>query len=114
MRLGAPGRVFERLLMGVTPAVVASRRAIALRRAFSGPQTRQNAPSRQLPPSAATPSRLCVPPPHPHAPSACTGTNFCLRCAPLADCGFFPSWTITEDYALGMILKAKVRGAPWA
>ncbi|GBF97993.1 six-hairpin glycosidase [Raphidocelis subcapitata] len=38
---------------------------------------------------------------------ACTGTNFCLRCAPLADCGFFPSWTITEDYALGMILKAK-------
>jgi cellulose synthase/poly-beta-1,6-N-acetylglucosamine synthase-like glycosyltransferase len=40
---------------------------------------------------------------------ACTGTNFCLRCAPLADCGFFPTWTITEDYALGMILKAKVR-----
>ncbi|KIZ03555.1 hypothetical protein MNEG_4408 [Monoraphidium neglectum] len=38
---------------------------------------------------------------------ACTGTNFCLRCAPLADCGFFPTWTITEDYALGMILKAK-------
>jgi endoglucanase len=42
---------------------------------------------------------------------ACTGTNFCLRCAPLADCGFFPTWTITEDYALGMILKAKVGGA---
>ena len=40
---------------------------------------------------------------------ACTGTNFCLRCAPLADCGWFPSWTITEDYALGMILKAKAR-----
>jgi cellulose synthase/poly-beta-1,6-N-acetylglucosamine synthase-like glycosyltransferase len=42
---------------------------------------------------------------------ACTGTNFCIRCAPLADCGFFPTWTITEDYALGMILKAKVRQA---
>lgn len=38
---------------------------------------------------------------------ACTGTNFCLRCYPLADCGWFPSFTITEDYALGMMLKAK-------
>jgi cellulose synthase/poly-beta-1,6-N-acetylglucosamine synthase-like glycosyltransferase len=38
---------------------------------------------------------------------ACTGTNFCLRCFPLADCGWFPSFTITEDYALGMMLKAK-------
>lgn len=38
---------------------------------------------------------------------ACTGTNFCLRCYPLADCGWFPFFTITEDYALGMMLKAK-------
>ena len=38
---------------------------------------------------------------------ACTGTNFCLRCYPLADCGWFPTFTITEDYALGMMLKAK-------
>lgn len=38
---------------------------------------------------------------------ACTGTNFCLRCYPLADCGWFPVFTITEDYALGMMLKAK-------
>eukprot|EP00878_Enallax_costatus_P000276 GHUV01000347.1.p1 GENE.GHUV01000347.1~~GHUV01000347.1.p1 ORF type:complete len:1266 (+),score=343.56 GHUV01000347.1:286-4083(+) len=38
---------------------------------------------------------------------ACTGTNFCMRCFPLADCGWFPTFTITEDYALGMILKAK-------
>jgi cellulose synthase/poly-beta-1,6-N-acetylglucosamine synthase-like glycosyltransferase len=38
---------------------------------------------------------------------ACTGTNFCLRCFPLADCGWFPTFTITEDYALGMMLKAK-------
>jgi hypothetical protein len=27
---------------------------------------------------------------------ACTGTNFCLRCYPLADCGWFPTFTITE------------------
>lgn len=38
---------------------------------------------------------------------ACTGTNFCIRCFPLADCGWFPTFTITEDYALGMILKRK-------
>ena len=38
---------------------------------------------------------------------ACTGTNFCIRCYPLSDCGWFPSFTITEDYALGMMLKAR-------
>jgi cellulose synthase/poly-beta-1,6-N-acetylglucosamine synthase-like glycosyltransferase len=38
---------------------------------------------------------------------ACTGTNFCIRCYPLSDCGWFPTFTITEDYMLGMILKAK-------
>lgn len=36
-----------------------------------------------------------------------TGTNFCLRSFPLADCGWFPTFTITEDYALGMLLKAR-------
>jgi hypothetical protein len=38
---------------------------------------------------------------------ACTGTNFCLRCNALADCGWFPTFSITEDYTLGMMLKAK-------
>ena len=38
---------------------------------------------------------------------ACTGTNFCIRAAPLADCGWFPTFTITEDYYLGMVLKKK-------
>ncbi|KAG1672206.1 hypothetical protein FOA52_002907 [Chlamydomonas sp. UWO 241] len=38
---------------------------------------------------------------------ACTGTNFMIRARALAHCGFFPTYTITEDYALGMELKAK-------
>lgn len=38
---------------------------------------------------------------------ACTGTNFCLRVHPLAECGWFPDYSITEDYTLGMELKAK-------
>ena len=38
---------------------------------------------------------------------ACTGTNFCIRAEPLRDCGFFPTYTITEDYALGMELKKR-------
>ncbi|KAL6757888.1 nucleotide-diphospho-sugar transferase [Haematococcus lacustris] len=36
---------------------------------------------------------------------ACTGTNFCIRTRALAHCGWFPEYTITEDYALGMELK---------
>jgi hypothetical protein len=36
-----------------------------------------------------------------------TGTNFCIRAAPLADCGWFPTYTITEDYALGIELKKR-------
>jgi cellulose synthase/poly-beta-1,6-N-acetylglucosamine synthase-like glycosyltransferase len=36
---------------------------------------------------------------------ACTGTNFCIRVRALAHCGWFPEYTITEDYALGMELK---------
>jgi cellulose synthase/poly-beta-1,6-N-acetylglucosamine synthase-like glycosyltransferase len=46
-------------------------------------------------------------PAHPPWLSHPAGTNFCLRCYPLADCGWFPSFTITEDYALGMLMKAK-------
>eukprot|EP00955_Chlamydomonas_euryale_P087768 364323-Chlamydomonas_euryale.AAC.17 len=38
---------------------------------------------------------------------ACTGTNFMIRARALAHCGFFPDYTITEDYALGMELKAR-------
>jgi hypothetical protein len=36
---------------------------------------------------------------------ACTGTNFCLRARCLARVGWFPEYTITEDYALSMELK---------
>ncbi|WIA15640.1 hypothetical protein OEZ85_002267 [Tetradesmus obliquus] len=38
---------------------------------------------------------------------ACTGTNFGLRCDALFKCGWFPTWSVTEDYTLGMNLKAK-------
>ncbi|KAF8062642.1 VHA-F [Scenedesmus sp. PABB004] len=37
---------------------------------------------------------------------ACTGTNFCIRARALATVGWFPEYTITEDYALSMELKA--------
>ncbi|KAI8463461.1 MAG: glycosyl hydrolase family 9-domain-containing protein [Monoraphidium minutum] len=37
---------------------------------------------------------------------ACTGTNFAVRAAALAAVGWFPEYTITEDYALSMELKA--------
>ncbi len=36
---------------------------------------------------------------------ACTGTNFALRANALAHCGWFPTYTITEDFALGIELK---------
>lgn len=36
---------------------------------------------------------------------SCTGTNFALRSSAVAHCGWFPTYTITEDYALGMELK---------
>jgi endoglucanase len=36
---------------------------------------------------------------------ACTGTNFCIRARCLAQVGWFPEYTITEDYALSMELK---------
>ncbi len=35
------------------------------------------------------------------------GTNFCIRARALAHCGWFPDYTITEDYALGMELKTR-------
>ncbi len=38
---------------------------------------------------------------------ACTGTNFIIRARALCHCGWFPTYTITEDYALGMELKAR-------
>ncbi|GAX77149.1 hypothetical protein CEUSTIGMA_g4595.t1 [Chlamydomonas eustigma] len=38
---------------------------------------------------------------------ACTGTNFMIRARALCHCGFFPDYTITEDYALGMELKSR-------
>ncbi|GBF89253.1 six-hairpin glycosidase [Raphidocelis subcapitata] len=37
---------------------------------------------------------------------ACTGTNFCLRARALGAVGWFPTYCITEDYALSMELKA--------
>lgn len=42
---------------------------------------------------------------------ACTGTNFGLRCQALFECGWFPTWSVTEDYTLGMNLKAKGKRA---
>lgn len=38
---------------------------------------------------------------------ACTGTNFAIRAKALAACSFFPTHTITEDFALGMELRAR-------
>ena len=35
------------------------------------------------------------------------GTNFGVRANALAHCGFFPTYSITEDYALGMELKTR-------
>jgi cellulose synthase/poly-beta-1,6-N-acetylglucosamine synthase-like glycosyltransferase len=39
------------------------------------------------------------------------GTNFAVRARELSRVGWFPTFTITEDYALGMLLcAAGVRG----
>jgi cellulose synthase/poly-beta-1,6-N-acetylglucosamine synthase-like glycosyltransferase len=38
---------------------------------------------------------------------ACTGTNFAIRARALADVGWFPGFTITEDFALGLELASK-------
>jgi len=36
---------------------------------------------------------------------SCTGTNFLLRAAAFKEAGWFPEWTLTEDFALGIELK---------
>lgn len=38
---------------------------------------------------------------------SCTGTNFLLRAAPFKEAGWFPEWTLTEDFALGIELKKR-------
>jgi hypothetical protein len=45
-------------------------------------------------------------------PTTAAGTNFAIRASTLAQVGWFPDYTVTEDYALGMELKmAGCRGA---
>ncbi|CAL5228455.1 g11593 [Coccomyxa viridis] len=36
---------------------------------------------------------------------SCTGTNFLIRSAAFREAGWSPEYTLTEDYALGMVLK---------
>ena len=36
---------------------------------------------------------------------SCTGTNFLVRSRALVEVGGSPTWTLTEDFALGMELK---------
>ncbi len=54
---------------------------------------------------------------HPLTPPArlpCpAGTNFCIRAKALAACGWFPEYTITEDYALSMELKKRGFTGKW-
>ena len=38
---------------------------------------------------------------------SCTGTNFLVRARALLEVGGSPTWTLTEDFALGMELKRK-------
>ncbi|RMZ57138.1 hypothetical protein APUTEX25_003595 [Auxenochlorella protothecoides] len=38
---------------------------------------------------------------------SCTGTNFLVRARAFADAGWFPEWTLTEDFALGIELKRR-------
>ena len=38
---------------------------------------------------------------------SCTGTNFLLRSRAFHDAGWFPEWTLTEDFALGIELKRR-------
>ncbi len=64
-------------------------------------------------PAAAQGAAPTRPPPPPLRPA---GTNFCIRAKALAACGWFPEYTITEDYALSMELKKRGfngRCAPW-
>jgi hypothetical protein len=67
-----------------------------------------HAPAMDPAPSPST--TPLVPPSHPPwRPLA--GTNFCIRARALGICGWFPEYTITEDYALSMELKK--RGFVW-
>jgi len=38
---------------------------------------------------------------------SCTGTNFLLRAKAFQHAGWFPEWTLTEDFALGIELKRR-------
>ncbi len=38
---------------------------------------------------------------------SCTGTNFLLRAKAFKHAGWFPEWTLTEDFALGIELKRR-------
>jgi len=38
---------------------------------------------------------------------SCTGTNFLLRARAFQEAGWFPEWTLTEDFALGIELKKR-------
>ena len=35
------------------------------------------------------------------------GTNFLIRANAFQECGWSPTWTLTEDFALGMELKKR-------
>ena len=45
---------------------------------------------------------MALPPPPP-----CAGTNFLIRANAFQECGWSPTWTLTEDFALGMELKKR-------
>ena len=36
---------------------------------------------------------------------SCTGTNFMVRANAYQEAGWTPTWTLTEDFALGMEMK---------
>jgi cellulose synthase/poly-beta-1,6-N-acetylglucosamine synthase-like glycosyltransferase len=38
---------------------------------------------------------------------SCTGTNFLLRARAFSDVGWFPEWTLTEDFAMGIELMRR-------
>lgn len=38
---------------------------------------------------------------------SCSGTNFLIRANAFQECGWSPTWTLTEDFALGMELKKR-------
>ncbi len=42
-----------------------------------------------------------------NACKCCAGTNFLIRANAFQECGWSPTWTLTEDFALGMELKKR-------